>query len=303
MIPNALTIDVEEHFQVSAFNASVERERWDEQASRVEANTRRVLDLFDRHGRKGTFFLLGWVVERYPALARDVVARGHEVACHGYSHQLIYSQTPELFAEETRRSRELIEQAAQVKVRGYRAASFSITDASRWALDVLVDAGFEYDSSMYPVKHDLYGIDVAARGPHRVQAPNGGSIIEFPMTTCPIAGMSVPVSGGGYFRLYPYSLTRTLLSRVNAAGEPFVFYLHPWEIDPDQPRIAAGWKSRFRHYTNLRSCETKLARLLGDFEFAPMRDVIAAYVRQREPSMAHGPAAESTRSGRVTRAP
>jgi polysaccharide deacetylase family protein (PEP-CTERM system associated) len=236
-----------------------------------------VLDLFDHHGRKGTFFLLGWVVERYPALAREVVSRGHEVACHGYSHQLIYRQSAAVFTEETRRSLDVIEQASQVKVRGYRAASFSITEASRWALDVLVDAGFEYDSSMYPVKHDLYGIDVAARGPHRLHAPNGGTLIEFPMTTCQLAGMSVPVSGGGYFRLYPYALTRALLSRVNGAGEPFVFYLHPWELDPDQPRIRAGWKSRLRHYTNLKSCEAKLARLLTEFDFAPMRDVIAAH--------------------------
>jgi polysaccharide deacetylase family protein (PEP-CTERM system associated) len=277
MIPNALTIDVEEHFQVSAFDASVARDSWANQTSRVGANTRRLLDLFDRHGRKATFFLLGWVVERHPALARDIVARGHEVACHGYSHRLVYQQSPAAFAEETRRSLDLIEQASQVKVRGYRAASFSITESSRWALDVLVELGFEYDSSMYPIKHDLYGIAVAARGPHRVQAPNGGSLIEFPMTTSRVAGMSVPVSGGGYFRLYPYTLTRALLSRVNGAGEPFVFYLHPWEIDPDQPRIRAGWKSRFRHYTNLRSCEAKLTRLLTEFEFAPMRDVLAAF--------------------------
>ena len=276
MIPNALTIDVEEHFQVSAFDASVARDSWANQTSRVEANTRRILDLFDRHGRKATFFLLGWVVERHPALAREIVARGHEAACHGYSHRLVYQQSPAAFAEETRRSLDLIEQASQVKVRGYRAASFSITESSRWALDVLVELGFEYDSSMYPVKHDLYGIAVAARGPHRVQAPNGGSLIEFPMTTSRFAGMSVPVSGGGYFRLYPYTLTRSLLSRVNDAGEPFVFYLHPWEIDPDQPRIRAGWKSRFRHYTNLRSCEAKLTRLLTEFEFAPMCDVLAA---------------------------
>jgi polysaccharide deacetylase family protein (PEP-CTERM system associated) len=276
MLPNALTIDVEEHFQVSAFNASVARESWDRHGSRVVANTHRILDLFDQYRCKATFFLLGWVVERHPELAREVVTRGHEVGCHGYSHELIYRQNPAQFTEETHRSRELIQQAAQVKVRGYRAASFSITDASRWALDVLVDAGFEYDSSMYPVKHDLYGIDVASRRPHRINAPNGGSLIEFPMTTCPVAGVSIPVSGGGYFRLYPYSLTRALLRRVNGSGESFVFYLHPWELDPEQPRIEASARSRLRHYMNLSSCETKLTRLLGDFEFAPMRDVIAA---------------------------
>jgi len=276
VVPNALTIDVEEHFQVSAFRDVVNRESWRAHESRVVANTHRMLDLLDEYGHKATFFLLGWVIEREPGLAREIAHRGHEVGCHGFGHELIYRQTREDFAAETRHARALIEDAAQATVNGYRAATFSITEASRWALDVLVDTGFAYDSSMYPIVHDLYGIEVEHAGPHRVVAPNGASLIEFPMTACKVLGMSVPVSGGGYFRIYPYAVTRRLLRSVNDAGEPFVFYLHPWELDPAQPRIRSSLKSRLRHYTNLGSCEAKLRRLLGEFAFAPMRDVLHA---------------------------
>lgn len=267
---NAISVDVEDYFQVSAFRNVVSPDDWDSFPSRVVQNTQRVLDLFDRHAVKGTFFVLGWVAERHPALVREIHQRGHEVACHGYSHKLVYEQTPEEFRDETVRSKALLEDATGVAVRGYRAASFSIVERSRWALDVLVDCGFAYDSSMYPTRHDLYGIAVDELGPHEIEAPGGGRLTEFPMTVAKVGGMTIPVSGGGYFRLYPYPATAWLLRQVNSAERPFVFYLHPWELDPDQPRIAAPLKSRVRHYLNLKSCEEKLERLLRAFALAPM---------------------------------
>lgn len=277
MITNALTVDVEDYFQVSAFREQISPDDWPRFESRVVANTHRVLDVFDDGGATATFFVLGWIAERHPQLVRDIAARGHELACHGFSHQLIYRQSPTVFREETHRAKSLLEAQVQRPVRGYRAASFSITDASRWALDVLADCGFEYDSSMYPVRHDLYGTAVEAAGPHRITAPAGQTLIEFPMTTRSFMGMTVPVSGGGYFRLYPYQLTKFLLDSVNRDNEPFVFYMHPWEVDPGQPRIQSSLKSRFRHYTNLERCETKLRALLRDFKFASMAEVIDDY--------------------------
>ncbi len=281
MIRNALTVDVEDYFQVSAFREQVSPEDWPTFESRVVANTHRVLDAFEESGTTGTFFVLGWIAERHPQLVRDIADRGHEIACHGFSHQLIYRQSPQTFAEETRRAKTLLEDQAQVPVHGYRAASFSITKASRWALDVLTDCGFEYDSSMYPVRHDLYGTAVESAGPHRVTAPNGKTLIEFPMSTRKIMGMTVPVSGGGYFRLYPYALSAHLLRAVNADSEPFVFYMHPWEIDPGQPRIRGSLKSRLRHYVNLDRCEAKLRTLLRDFRFTSMAQVLADYPDMR----------------------
>jgi len=277
VITNALTVDVEDYFQVSAFRKQVSPDEWPHFESRVVANTHRVLDVFDDGGATATFFVLGWIAERHPQLVRDIASRGHEIACHGFSHQLIYGQSKAAFTEETRRAKDVLEAQAQKPVLGYRAASFSITDASRWALDVLADCGFEYDSSMYPVRHDLYGTAVEAAGPHRIVAPEGKTLIEFPMTTRSFMGMTVPVSGGGYFRLYPYRLTAFLLDAVNRDNEPFVFYMHPWEVDPGQPRIRASVKSRFRHYTNLDRCEAKLRALLRDFRFASMAQVVADY--------------------------
>ena len=274
---NALTIDVEDYFQVSAFRDQVDYRDWGNFESRVVANTRRVMDVLEDKSVKGTFFVLGWVAEREPKLAPEIAARGHEVACHGFSHQLIYRQTVTQFRVETERAKKLLEDQCGRAVRGYRAASFSIVDESRWALDVLAESGFEYDSSLFPVRHDLYGIDVADAAPHRLTTPRGASLVEFPMSVKKLFGVPIPVSGGGYFRLYPLALTSALL-RARArgsSGSPFVFYLHPWELDPEQPRIAASWKSRFRHYTNLGSCEGKLRALLDRFPFAPMATVLA----------------------------
>lgn len=271
---NAFTVDVEDYFHVAALSKSIDRSDWDDLPPRVEANTRRLLDLFDRHRVRATFFVLGWVAERFPGLVREIDGRGHEIACHGMSHALVYEQSREQFAEETRRAKHVLEDLTGAGVSGYRAASYSITRQSLWALDVIVEAGFEYDSSVVPVRHDLYGIPGAPASPHRLETENGAALVEFPPTTVRLLGQNLPV-GGGYFRLYPYALTKRLLNRARGEnGEPFIFYVHPWEIDPDQPRVSAGLLSSFRHYVNLSKCEARLGRLLGDFRFGTVRDVL-----------------------------
>jgi polysaccharide deacetylase family protein (PEP-CTERM system associated) len=271
-----MTVDVEDWFHVQALSSVIPRKSWPEREYRVVANTRRFLELFAAHGVKATFFVLGWVAERSPELVREIAAAGHEIGCHGLSHRLVYTQTPAEFREETRRSKALIEDAAGVAVAGYRAATYSITRRSLWALDVLIDAGFSYDSSIFPVRHDVYGIPDAPTAPGRIQAPSGREIVEFPLTTARYFGQRLPVSGGGYFRLLPYWLNRAGLAQVNQkAGQPFVFYLHPWEIDAEQPRVRPGLLSRVRHYTNLSRVEGRLRRLMGEFRFGPARDVLA----------------------------
>lgn len=267
MIHNALTVDVEDYFHVSAFAQAIDRRDWDKWPLRVEKNTHRLLDLFDEYQVKATFFVLGWVAERQPGLVREIAVRGHEIACHGFSHQLVYNQSPEVFREETGHSKSLLEDIAQSPVRGYRAASYSITARSLWALDILAETGFEYDSSIFPIRHDRYGIPGAEEKPHQLMTPEGRTLIEFPLSTAKMLNYRVPVAGGGYFRLYPYAVTRAGLRQINRRQQPFIFYLHPWEIDPEQPRISASWLSRFRHYNNLNKCESRLRNLLSDFSF------------------------------------
>lgn len=272
-VPNALTVDVEDYFHVAALAPSIHRDSWTSRESRVVGNTRNLLAIFEQFGAQGTFFVLGWVAERYPELIREIAARGHEVACHGFSHRLVYEQSLEEFREETRHAKNLLEDITGSAVLGYRAASYSIVRESLWALDVLVELGFVYDSSIFPVHHDRYGIPDAERAPHRLSTPNKQSIVEWPLSTAKAFGISIPVSGGGYFRLLPYWLTRWGLTSINRREQrPFVFYLHPWEIDPGQPRVAASRLSRFRHYTNLGKCEMRLRRLLGEFKFGTARD-------------------------------
>ncbi|MEO0364751.1 MAG: XrtA system polysaccharide deacetylase, partial [Pseudomonadota bacterium] len=240
--------------------------------------------VLDDANTKATFFTLGWVAERYPELVRTIHREGHEVACHGYSHQLIYEQSREVFHQETFRAKRVLEDAIGGAVHGYRAASYSITRRSLWALDTLVEAGFRYDSSIFPVHHDNYGIPNSPRHPYTIETPNGGKLVEFPITTSKIAGVKVPVAGGGYFRLFPYWLTRTGLRRVNnVERRPFVFYLHPWEVDPEQPRIEASLLSRFRHYNNLRKTEPRLKTLLSDFSFDRIDRVLDRVVLADEP--------------------
>ncbi len=271
---NAFTVDVEDYFHVAALASAVSRESWATRECRVERNTDRLLALLESQRIRGTFFVLGWVAERYPALVRRIAAGGHEIACHGYSHQLIYHQTREEFREETARAKDLLEEAIGAPVLGYRAASFSVIRSSLWALDTLIDLGFRYDSSIFPIRHDRYGIPDASPDPGRVAAPSGRTLVEFPMASATFLGVKVPICGGGYFRIFPYWLTRAGLRQINGRRRAFPFYLHPWEIDPQQPRVPVGALSRFRHYTNLHRCEQRLARLLGEFPFAPMRDVL-----------------------------
>jgi polysaccharide deacetylase family protein (PEP-CTERM system associated) len=272
---NALSFDVEDYFQVAALADAVDRSSWESMPRRVERNTDLLLEILASSNTRATFFFLGWIAEREPRLVRRVADAGHEVACHGYSHRLVYEQTPVEFREETLRSKALLEDQAQVPVLGYRAASYSITRSSMWALDMLIEAGFAYDSSIFPVHHDRYGIPEAPRAPHLIQR-DGGRLVEFPPSTAQLPGARLPVAGGGYFRIFPYGITRWAVRRVNAEGLPFIFYLHPWEVDPRQPRVQVGWLSRFRHYTNLDRCEARLRRLVGEFRFAPARDVLEA---------------------------
>lgn len=277
MSPNALTIDVEDYFHVGALASSVQRDSWHSRDYRVEANVDRLLSLFASRRARATFFVLGWVAEKSPELVRRISAAGHEVASHGYSHDLIYTQSPEVFRQETLRSKKHLEDLLGEPVRGYRAASFSITARSLWALDTLIDLGFEYDSSVFPIRHDRYGLPDVDPAPGRIAAPSGRTLVEFPMSVAKWGSFKLPVSGGGYFRIFPYSVTRLGLKRINGHHRrPFVFYLHPWEIDPQQPRIKAGLLSRFRHYTNLDVCSTRLDRLLQEFRFDTMQAVLSS---------------------------
>ena len=268
-----ISVDVEDYFHVEAFAGVVARDTWGSYASRVEQNTQRVLDLFDECKIKGTFFILGWVAERYPHLVRRIAERGHEPACHSYWHRLIYKLAPDEFREDTLRAKNCIEQHAGVPVYGYRAPSFSITSRSAWALDILAELGFRYDSSVFPVKHDVYGVPSAPRGPFQVETPFG-PIVEFPMATFRIKknGPNFPVGGGGYLRIFPYWYTRTGIERAWGEGLPVVSYIHPWELDPEQPRLTAPLKSRLRHYTNLKKTEARLRRLLALDNFSSFRD-------------------------------
>lgn len=276
-LPNyAMTVDVEDYFHVAAFKHVIAPQEWDAWRPRVVDNTRRLLDTFDRVGVAATFFVLGWVAERFPALVREISERGHEIASHGYSHQLVYEQSPHVFADETVRSKQLLEDITGQAVNGYRAASYSITRNSLWALDILSESGFTWDSSIFPIHHDTYGMAGSPKQPYKLITPRGAELTEFPLTTADLFGLSVPAAGGGYFRQYPYALSKWLFQKASDGGrKPAIFYLHPWEIDPDQPRIdKAGWKSRFRHYTNLSRSLPRLEQLCTDFRFNTVGEVL-----------------------------
>jgi len=272
---NALTIDVEDYYHVSAFESVIPYRDWERFESRVEQNTHRILDLLDQYKAKATFFVLGWVAERQPKLIRAICEHGHEVASHGYAHQRIYTQSPDQFRKETRRSKRIIEDAIGQTIIGYRAASYSITAKSIWALDILKEEGFLYDSSIFPVRHDLYGIPGYNRTCHLLNGYGGSGMVEFPLSTLRLAGINIPIAGGGYLRFFPYSFTQWAITQLNEKEhQPAVVYLHPWEIDPEQPRIRAGVRSRFRHYTNLNKTEDRLKALLRDFTFGTMSEVL-----------------------------
>lgn len=265
-----MTVDVEDYLHVSAFEKHIRRADWDRLPCRVDRNTDRILALFSDRGVKATFFMLGWVAERYPAVVRRIVAEGHELASHGYAHVRVTEQTPAVFREDVVRNKSLLEDLSGVAVRGYRAASYSIGASNLWALDVLQETGHVYSSSIYPIRHDLYGMPDAPRFPFW---PNGeGGLLEIPVTTVHLFNQKWPCGGGGYFRLLPYPLSRWAMRRVNRQdNKPCVFYFHPWEIDPEQPRqTGIGLKTRFRHYVNLTRTEDRLRRLLDDFRWNRM---------------------------------
>jgi polysaccharide deacetylase family protein (PEP-CTERM system associated) len=275
-IRHILSVDVEDYFQVEAFVNEIPRRTWGDWPSRVVENTRKFLNLFERHGVKGTFFFLGWVANRFPSLVREVQAQGHELACHSYWHRRVCSLSPSEFREDVRISKDAIEQAAGVPVYGYRAPSWSINKNSLWALDILAEEGFHYDSSIYPIRHDLYGIPDAPRFAWVYQCRNGGELTEIPPPTVRIAGFNFPAAGGGYFRIFPFLFTEWVFQTFEQRyRKPVVTYFHPWEVDPEQPRIPAGLKSSFRHYTNIGIVETRLSLLLQKYLFQPIATALA----------------------------
>jgi polysaccharide deacetylase family protein (PEP-CTERM system associated) len=308
-IVNVLTVDLEDYYMVSAFESVVKREEWDKYESRIEINTRRLLDILNgsihnpqsaiRNPIQATFFCLGWVAEHYPQLIKEIEHQGHEIACHSYDHQLVYNLNPEQFRRDVRTSKRILEDIAGKEVIGYRAPSYSITEKSLWALGILAEEGYRYDSSIFPIHHDRYGIPTAPRFPFLVDledgrhyskmippalsdmnirdsppvGSNGNLFVEYPISTVKLLGSNAPISGGGYMRLLPYGVIKRGLEKINnVEKKPFVFYLHPWELDPDQPRFnALPVLSRFRHYINLGGTVEKLKRLLSEFSFSSMR--------------------------------
>lgn len=274
-VTNALSVDVEDYFQVSNFNGVIPREDWQGLPSRVSDSTRELLDLFDEIGHKATFFSLGWVADRQPELLREIADRGHEMACHGYGHELVYEIGPERFRADLRAAKKSIEDATGIRVTGYRAPSYSITHDSLWALDILVEEGFLYDSSIFPIQHHRYGIPEFSRTPVKVNLPNGGQITEFPMTTMRVGERNLPLAGGAYLRFMPDVLFRRAFAKVIASDQPTVLYVHPWEIDPGQPRQDVSLKVRINHYYNLGRMAGKLGNVLKDHAFAPLADVLA----------------------------
>ena len=272
---NAFSVDVEDWYQVSDFEAQVRFDEWDRYESRVVANTRRVLALLDEFGVKGTFFILTWNAERHPELVEDIASRGHEVATHGYAHRLVYEQGRDLYRQDLERSQQILERITGKRARGYRAPSFSVTAKSMWALDVMLECGIEYDSSIFPVQDALYGVPGALRFPFVIHSVGERQLVEFPMTTARVGKRNLPLGGGAYLRVLPYPYMRWGMRRVNKEGQSAVVYLHPWEIDPEHPRLhSRGKRGVSSHYINLRAMEDKLRRLLSDFRFAPVSEVL-----------------------------
>ena len=271
---NVLSVDVEDYFQVEAFAGQVTCAQWPSFAPRVERNVGRILELLAGHGTSGTFFILGWIAERFPRLVKEIAACGHEIASHGFAHQLLPRLTPEEFRADIRRAKDVLSGLSGHPVTGYRAPSFSIVRKTLWAFDILAEEGFRIDSSVFPVHHDFYGIPDAPRGPYWHKTPGGNAIFEFPPSTVRVLKSNIGIAGGGYLRFAPYLLTQRVVRHINVKEKrPAMVYFHPWELDPDQPRIRAPLRSRLRHYTNLSHTEQKLARLLQDFRFTTLSNV------------------------------
>lgn len=273
-VTNVLTIDVEDYFMVSAFADVVKFEDWSNYESRVEQNTNWILDLLDEYNVKATFFVLGWVAEHYPKLIKEIYNRGHEVGCHGYNHRLAYELSLKEFREDTRKSKALIEDAIGMTVKGYRAASYSILKRSLWVLDVLIEEGFIYDSSIFPIYHDRYGYPEFSRFPVNVLRPDRGEIFEVPLSTIRLIGKNIPIAGGGYLRFFPIRFTEWGIQRLNVKErQPAVIYLHPWEIDAEQPKINGRRSSMLRHYINMNTTRMKIKYILQSFSVDSIRAV------------------------------
>ncbi len=282
-VVNAFTVDVEDYYHVSAFSENVRFSDWGSMESRVSGNTYRILDLLDHYQVRATFFVLAWVAERRPELVRDIQRAGHEIGNHSYRHELVYRMTPEEFRDDLILSCKILEDITSEPINVYRAPSFSITEQSLWALDILIEEGITLDSSIYPIQHDIYGIPDSPIHPHQIER-DSGSLWECPGTVCSLLGRNFPVGGGGYFRIFPSRWTFSQLSKLNSQeNRPFVFYIHPWEVDPDQPRIPSSWKSKLRHYTNLRRTESRMRTLLERFQF----DAISTLIPE-EAAVEHG---------------
>jgi polysaccharide deacetylase family protein (PEP-CTERM system associated) len=277
-ISNAMSVDVEDYFQTEAMSKAAPRSGWDQMPCRVERNTEQLFELFANHGVRATFFFLGWVAERYPGLVRKAKDLGHEIGCHSYWHRPIYTLSPEVFREDTYRAKSVIEDAAGSQIRGYRAPSFSLTSGTEWAAEILAEAGFSYDSSVHPVAHDLYDNRDAPRHPYRFKKT---SLVEIPISTIQIGKKNLPFGGGGYFRILPYAYVSWAIRKVNRVEKrPSMFYIHPWEVDPGQPRLATSGKSKFRQYTGLASTMKNLGRLLDEFSFAPICEAFPTTPRE-----------------------
>jgi len=268
-----MTIDVEDYFQVSAFTPYVSQSDWDSKTCRVEANVDLFLQMLSDHNVKATFFMLGWIAERYPSMVRRAHAEGHEIASHGWWHQLADRQDPKTFSDDVGQTKDFLENLCGEAVTGYRAPSFSINASNLWAHDVLQEQGYRYSSSIAPIEHDIYGWPQASRFPFPVSK---GRLLEIPISTVSIARKNVPCGGGGWFRLFPYAMTRSFVRHINRSGNRYVFYCHPWEFDPDQPRIPGlDFKTRFRHYVNQHRMEARVKNMLDDFKWGRMDEVFA----------------------------
>jgi len=287
-VQNAMTCDLEDYFQVANLEGVVGRGQWASMPSRLAASTDRVLGLFAEAGIRATFFVLGWNAEREPEVVRRVAAAGHEIASHGYAHRPIFEQSPDEFRADVRRAKALLEDLVGEPVLGYRAPTFSITERSRWAIDVLAEEGYRYDSSIFPIRHDRYGIPTAPRFLHTVAGANGRTLTEFPPTTFRLLGCNLPVAGGGYLRLFPVLFIAAALRRVSRQGHPVIVYFHPWELDPEQPRLAVRGLKRFRHYVHLGRTAAKLRYLLRRLDFTTARAVVEAWhASQPVPTLSH----------------
>lgn len=292
IVKNLLTVDVEDYFHVESFADVVSRDMWGRMECRIETSTRRTLELLGSASVRATFFVLGWAAERHPHLVGEIAAAGHEVASHGFDHEMVSRLSPEGFRNDLRRSKGILENLTKRRVRGYRAPTFSLGAGTRWAWDILAEEGFEYDSSSFPVHHDRYGDPKARRYVHEVEASGGsGRLLEFPLTTWRVLGVNIPAAGGGYLRLFPLAAIRAAIRQSNRGGFPAVIYFHPWELDPEQPKVQASRLSRFRHYVNLSRTESKLNLLLGSTDFGPVEDYVDEWRKE------HAGLAEAAEAG------